>query len=425
MTWSGLSLLSAVAGRKIWTMHGDMFTIYPNIYVCMVGTPGSGKSTAMEQAEDIFIKHFADYFVSESIQSREDILKKMTNPGCIRTLKKNASEFYEWAPFYCIVDEMENFLGVDDKKMIATLVGIFSRSSFGTGFKNDANPNQRIKHPYFSMLACTVPEWLMNNLRQSLFSGGLGRRLILVHCTKDKEIPNPMKPVGYDDAMKRVVTHLKIVEQHHGCLVKTPDAIKWWKDWYTNPKRKNIEDPILSQFDETEHIMGLKVATLLALAEKPNALTIETEHLEFAFHLLGKLKIGIARLTSGIGRNELAGVGAQVIDHIQRMGGMVPEIQLKKFFNRYLNMPEFKEVLQHFSETGELTVAKAVINGVEKFIYFTPERFASYLEEQKKHRAATNAATQPSPVSGQAQGAGQAVPEVNLSTYTPPTSGKP
>ena len=140
VTWSGLSLLSAVLGRRVWVKHGDYYKFYPNLYVCLVGTAGSGKSSAMGEAEKIFIDNFKDYMVSESIQSREDLLKKMGSNECEHTFKDEDGRcgglpgaIYSFRPFYCIVDELENFLSVDTTKMIGMLVGIYGRSSFSTG----------------------------------------------------------------------------------------------------------------------------------------------------------------------------------------------------------------------------------------------------------------------------------------------------
>ncbi len=390
MTWSGLSLLSAVAGRKIWTMHGDYFPVYTNLYVCMVGSPASGKSTALDQAETIFIKNFPLYLISESIQSREDILKKMTNDECLMTKTMADGTILDWRPFYCLVDEMENFVSVGDKQgknnMVAMLVGIYSRSSFGTGFKNDKNLNQRIQNPFLSLLGCTVPEWMMSNLRMSIFTGGLGRRLIIVHCEKKKQIEEPKRPTGHMECMLRMVEHLKRVENHIGELKKTPAAQKYWKEWYHDPKRKNKEDPILIQFHENGHIPGLKVATLLALSENPEAKFIEDIHLQGANHLIQSLDGDIVRLTSGIGRNELAGVGAQLKEFITRMGGGVPEVMVKKHFHRFLHKPEFIELVEHYRETGELVVGEAKDEqGNLRRFYFTPE---GYVEYEKKRSAA-------------------------------------
>lgn len=379
VTWSGISLLSAVLGRRVWVKHGDYFTIYPNLYVCLVGTAGSGKSSAMGEAENIFVNNFKDYLVSESIQSREDLLKKMGSPECEKYFKDEEGRFglkgaiHSFRPFYAIVDELSNFVSVEATKMIGMLVGIYSRNSFSTGFKNDVASNQRILNPCLNVLACTVPEWIMSNLKIDLFTGGLGRRLIIVYSKKDKSIDDPVHPKGAADTMARIVQHLKAAEQCYGPITRDANAIKWWKNWYHSPGRINREDPILMQFHETKHIQLLKVATALCMCEQPFTMTMTEDHLAAGLFMLDSLEEDIVRLTSGIGRNELAGVGAQVIDFLKRTDDhAATEIHLKKFFHRYLNTPEFNEVINHYIATHQLIVHPFTQEGVTRNLYILP-----------------------------------------------------
>src|SRR5690606_13015295 len=53
--WAGLSLLSSLCSRRVWT---DMaiYPVYANMYVLLVGSPGSKKSTGMKFAEKIVEK---------------------------------------------------------------------------------------------------------------------------------------------------------------------------------------------------------------------------------------------------------------------------------------------------------------------------------------------------------------------------------
>lgn len=355
MIWSGLSLLGAVAGKKIWTGHGTQVVTDTKLYVAMVGTPGSGKSFAMEKAEGLYVKYFPDYMVSDSVQSREDILKKMTLDACTRTYKLPDGRIEEYHPFYCIVDELENFLSVDDARMIATLVGIYSRPVFSTGFKTDDNPNQKIKNPYLSVLACTIPEWMMSSLRQSLFTGGLGRRLIIVYSKKEQLIPFPNKPKDYDIVEARIASHLRFVDKAVGHLEWTPESRAWWEKWYMARKRDN-SDPLLQQMEETEQMPMQKVAALLALSEHPDKLVIEKEHFEAARLLLEDLKEDIIKLTSSIGRNELAGIANQVLAYIEQRGGMVREIQLLTNFERYAKVREWDEIIMRLQQREELRI---------------------------------------------------------------------
>jgi hypothetical protein len=388
--WSGLSLISAVTSRRTWVCHGtDYFKIPPMIYTCLVGTAGSGKSTAKDLARQIFIREFPDRKISASIQSREDIADQMASDECLHTWKDDDGQWgpkgkiYEYRPFFIISNELASLLSVDKMKMVEFLTDIYDSSVFSTGFKGqrlaDPGRKQWFENPAVTMISCAVPKWFMSNLKLDLFDGGLGRRLIIVYAEKKKKDPNPSIPEGGKEAFERAVTHLHAVAQFKGEMVRDAAAMKFWNAWYIDPRREEKEDPILMQFAETEHVMVLRVATLLALSESPITHTIRLEHMERAVHLLNSLKPNIVRLTSGIGRNELAGVGSQILDFLGRMGGATSEINLKKFFHRYLQNREFQDLLQHYIDTEQLVIAADDSTTPPRRFYFTPEAYSSFL----------------------------------------------
>ncbi len=396
LEWGALSLLSHIAGKKVWHLYGGddgYFTIHPNLYVCNIGNAGSGKSTAMDQNERIMDKMFPDYLRSESIQSAQHILKVMTSPECEKSWKDvegfrgTKGKIYTWRPFYCLVDEMTNFVSVDQSNMIGMLVGIYSRPSFGTGYKKDLEIGaaQRIDNPYFSLMGCAIPEWVMYNLKIDLFVGGLGRRMVIVNAKKGRETAFPRKPAGADAAFVRAVEHLQKIEKFYGPLFMTPEAERWWVHWFEDPKRKNREDPILLQFHETQNIQLLKVAISECLSDTDYEKRQITEvHLQRGLARLKALEPDIVRLTGGVGRNEIAGVGVALLEHLRNLGGVVPEQTLMKAYHRYLRDPEFQELMNHYVKTEQLYVAEFDGSGRRMWLLPDPWKEALKLATDRK-----------------------------------------
>jgi hypothetical protein len=387
--WGGLSLLGHILNKKVWVKHGGYFRFYPNLYVCLVGDAGSGKNTALSVNMNIMIKHFPTLLLSSSIQSREDIALQMSDDNlCLQTYQDETNHIIGYRPFYILNNELASFLSVDKIRMVEFLTEVYDGERFSTGFKKDRveNPTKKqwFDNPHVSLLAGAVPSWFMGSLKLDLFAGGLGRRMIIVNAQRTKIVADPQKPEGADAALIRVIEHLKLAHKFQGELLRTPDAMKWWLEWYEKHKRQDPIDPILNQFHQTKPMQVLKIAMLLRCTELPLGYDIESHHLAAAVELLTKLEPSILRLTSGIGRNELAGVGAEIIDFIIRMGGMVSEVNLRKHFSRYLRMPEFQEIENHYMMTQELMIATATDdNNVNRKFYFTPEGYKKYEEARR------------------------------------------
>jgi hypothetical protein len=276
-------------------------------------------------------------------------------------------------------------------KMVEFLTEVFDGKYFSTGFKGQRQiapeRKQWFKNPHVSLIAGAVPTWFMSALKMDLFGGGLGRRLIIVNAKRTKIIPNPCKPVGADLAIARVIAHLKLAHAFYGEITRDAGAQAWWDNWYRNEWVIKVpHDPILGQFHQTKPMQVLKVATLLVCTELPLCKTMTAAHLQFALTLIEKQEEPVRRLTAGIGRNELAGVGAQVIDFIERMGGAIPETELNKNFYRYLRDPEFVELLNHYKNTQQLV---HVINDQvtpQKSYLFLPEKYQEYLAKRGEQK---------------------------------------
>lgn len=380
--WAALSLLAAVLNRGVGLQRGGQFFVRPNIYVALVGTAGSGKSTAKDVAKAIFMTHFSGRMISASIQSREDILNKMGSNECIHAWTNPLTgKTEEFRPFYLMINELANFLSVDARKMIDTLVDIFDTDHITTGFKNAASST--IENPLVNMLACVQPEWFMSNLKHDLFSGGLGRRLIIVYEDKEIYIPNPFVPEGGKEAMERVIAHLKNVSKIVGTFKMTAEAEAWWNRWYLDiTKRINKEDPILKQFHETKHIILLKVAQLLALTDYDLKFILELDHLMGAEKMLSNLEPRILRLTSGIGRNVLAGIAVQMGETLLQMGGLMTEKQMYSAFYRQADTEELKKMIEHLQSQEKIKVFDfSPAGGMSKRYISTPEKHVEIMKQ--------------------------------------------
>lgn len=400
--WGGLSILGHVLGHKVWVEHGDYFRFPPNLFIALVGDAGSGKNTSLGVNFDIMWKHFPLELMSASVQSREDIAGQMVSVDGTKTWQDTTGAYgpkdqiYEYHPFYILNNELSSFLSVDKEKMVKFLVEVYDGKHFSTGFKKDRRENpgqaQHFPNPHVSFLAGAVPTFFMSNLKVDLFSLGLGRRLIIVNAKKTKCIPIPKKPDGAQEAMDRVIKHLKICYEFKGKVTLDEAAVAWWNKWYVKHFSSASDDPILNQFHQTEHMQVLKLALNLRCCELPLGHTMGVAHLEMAVELLRQLKGPIVELTRGMGTNELAGVAQQVIQFIVDKGGFCREKAIQMNFYKLCKDGQrgYIDMMQHLAKTELIYITRVTManDPVEREWVFTWERWEQYkaakLEQQAK-----------------------------------------
>lgn len=351
--WGAMSLLSTVVGRKAW-VDLEYFKHYCNLYIVFVGTPGSGKSVAKDFVRAIITQNFPSIPQGADVQSREDIMKRMGEEDAVRAFKSVGGKMEYFRPYFLCIDELGNFLSVDAKKMIGTLVGAFSTTLLTSSYKNAGS--DYIENPYITMLACVPPDWMMANMKIDLFSGGLGRRLIIVYDQNEKCMPWPKLPTDHGAILKRMLDHLKMVKDLHCVFTPDEEAREWYSTWYVEHKKtKHLQDnPIIRQFWETKQVMLWKVSMAVALGAYEFKPIIKRDHMQQAMALLDMLEPKVAKLTSGIGRNELAGIAAQMLETLTTVGGQMIEKRFRVSYFRHVRDHEYNEAIMHLKNAEEV-----------------------------------------------------------------------
>lgn len=355
--WSAISLASHILGKKCWFMHG-FIPIDPALYVAMIGSSGSGKSTAKNEVVRLVRSQFPEMLMSSSVQSREDIIDLMIeDSGRTWEHPDIPGQFQTFNPFYVVANEFESFLSVNPNFMIQFLVDIFDTGHYAKGFKKDRGTGKKsdIDNPYMSLLACGVPEWFMRELKMTMFSGGLGRRMILVVDEATEAVHRPYRPHDAPAYRQLVQEHLEWLFFLRGEIKESDSAGLWWKEWYYRHKKAKPLDPILSQFWTTKHVMLQKLAMLLSTDDKPSKLMIKDEHYEVGLSMLDLLTPKIEQLTSGVGRNVVAGFTGELLAMLREGQGMMSSMRLRllTYRNAPGGMKGYDEALNYIIDTRQ------------------------------------------------------------------------
>lgn len=350
--WSALVVLAATTGRRVSCRWG-YFDIHPNLYVVLIGKQGFRKSTAKDIARDMFIEACPDIPVGASVQSREDIVKFMASEACLRAYTDETGSPIEYRPMVFFVNELKNFLSIDPGKMIEFMTDIYDRKFFDAS--TIKHGLQKIVNPCVNFLACETPVWIIDKLKSNIISGGFARRVLYVYETvRGPKITFPTITDEAKAARERCILHLQKLPSICGEFVWTDAARKFYDKWYQGIKPP--EDEVMAGYYESKHIQLMKVAMLLALAEKEPKLVLTEQLLQLALVLLDEIEINMPKLSVAAGRNELAIPQQRIMELLKECKGYMREKQLKIVIGKDLNPTEIFSLLRHLvTETGQLT----------------------------------------------------------------------
>lgn len=372
-----LVALSSLLGRKVWTYKGDYIRIYPNLYVVLVGPPGLGKNTAMENTETL-LHHFKLPVSAESV-TREKLILDIQAQESILSFLPPDDKYRFASPYTVFATELSEFLGAGGIGMISFLTDIYSRSLYEYRTKNKGSVF--LNGPYLNLIAGTTPDWITNYLKDDIISGGFSRRCLFVYETaRHGSVPLPRITPAMRDAWKRVLARSEAVRKLQGPFEWSKEATEFFTDWY--PKRFGKPDANLVGYYETKDIQMLKVAMLIAISEG-DKLVLEPRHMLAALDLLSLVETNLSRVFQGIGRNELNSattkvldqlVNAPEIDYRDPLGNVVkvhclPEKRLRSFLWKEVNQIEMDAVLTHLIDSEK--VGKGAMDG-KMMIFLKP-----------------------------------------------------
>ena len=376
-TWSALSVLASIIGRRVWTDWGR-FRVYPNLYIVLLGPPGNGKTTAMSIGKGI-VRDLGTVPFSAQAQTKESLVKEMSENerGFLIDGKP-----YVYTPVAIFVTELSHFLGPASGHMIDFLTTIFGEDVYDTKTKNKGN--DLIIGPCVNLLACTTPQWITTYLRSDIISGGFTRRAIFINEDEGaNRVPFPELSKDQTDARERVLAHATRIASIAGEFIWDPPARAFFSKWYTTFSLP--VDLSVRWYYRTKHIQLVKVAQLVALSES-NDLVLRQHHIEVTMALFEKIEVNLTRDFQGMGRNELHTVSQKLLDILSLAGGYLPEKQVLVSMGREANMQELYHVLDYLLKTDAIVKFEEVTNGAKRQMVGLKRYVEDKIKEQQQKK---------------------------------------
>jgi hypothetical protein len=352
--WSGMVALSAIVSRRVGFQLG-YFDIHPNLYVVLVGTPGTKKTTAMSSSKDV-IRDLKDIPFSAECITKQALCKEMAEQ-CVKTYLDSNNELVTYTPYSIFATELSHFLGMGTaKEMIDFLTTIYDERFYNAKTKNKGN--DIIVGPYITMLACTTPDWIRGWMKEDVITGGFSRRALFVYYNGARQrIPDPVITPEMLAARARCIKWGEKLQSVHGMFRITDEALEFYREWY---KALDIPQDFTAGYYESKHVQMLKSAMLIALSESVD-LTLQLSHLQLALDQLALIETNMRKVFEGVGRNELNAIASKIIEIVEGSGGSIGEKQLNLLMYREANAEELAKVMQHLRSTDKLVLVEETI----------------------------------------------------------------
>jgi hypothetical protein len=353
--WCGLSALAGAAEKKLW-INQQMFNLYFNLYIILVGPPGVvAKSTSMGLALKMLRE--CGYHTMEGSVLKEQIIAEM------EALEKPSPAGFN----HCSVTYVSNELNVllsSGIEMVKFLVDIYDREERHV-YKTKKSGQYEISYPYFNLISAAVPQWFGDYVTSDMGSTGfLARAIVVYEEQKRGRFPKIIYNEDQKEARAKCVEMLYAIGQMYGEVTITPEADEFYSEWYMKQKFNPTYDYRINSYLERKNkIHVLKIAGLMAIGDMRQV--IDTVDLERAIYLLENTekKMRLAYLIAG--SNKLAPFMHQVMNILEKTNGMVKMTELIRILSTDLDIDDIRKLISTLQDMDEV---KLVAKSGEKWL---------------------------------------------------------
>jgi len=272
--WVGLSVITSALERKVYMDRG-YYTLYPNLYIVLVGASArTRRTTAINIGYSIF---------KDALPNVCTISQKITPEALISVLvDKNKTGM---AGGTIVSSELSVFLGtsVKDDALIQLLTKLYDCEDI-FDYHTIIRGREVCRNVYMNLIGSTTPEWIKGSLPSHAIGGGFTSRVIFVYQYEpEKLVPFPQLTNNQRKQRQMLIADLKLINKLKGKYELNEDAKKWYETWYVNifSKSMNKSESALNGYYGRKHDTLLKVAMCVA-ASHNDELIVNDSDLEVA-----------------------------------------------------------------------------------------------------------------------------------------------
>lgn len=348
--WSAIAAISALLGKKVQINQGH-YTVFPHLYIVLVGTPGTRKTTAAKIARNLV--QFVDKIqIAPESASRESLIDVMSTA---KVEHLGQAPYWQASSFGA---ELDQFLGGEhiNKALVGFLTAIWDEPIFVEQTRKSGRVV--IHNPYFTMLGCCTPTWITGKLKGGVITDGFARRVIF-QLESERACLNPRPKTTPEklEAMALFRNEVNRIFDMHGAFELTVEACHAFDKLYveTAARAEKFSEKVQSYFT-SRHDLLYKVAMCISAGLNSSKL-IDANTIDMADRYLRQYERNLDQIFASVGRNELHGYMELILERI-RKAGMKGTTKAQMIQSSYddLNRSELDEVWNTLIETGQVTI---------------------------------------------------------------------
>jgi hypothetical protein len=370
--WSALLGVSACLGRRVSLPFGGS-PILPNMYVLLIGTPGTRKSSAMGIMHKLLRTTSIRFAPQDTAGHRQGLVKAMlgideeieklrepvraagaTSLGNMALEEIGALELSGPADkrdkhTMCVCSgEFSRFIGQNNLQMLDFLTTMYDGDPYDYSVGKEEG-QKKMESPLLSILGCTTPISITKSMPPEAGGQGFLSRVVMVYGAKKyKSIarPKPFNPMLVSWMEERFAR----LCDFSGDMDESPAARELSIKLYEKPS--NISDPRFVYYGERRYTHLLKLSMVMAASRLSHV--IEEDDVREAEALLSITEKNMPDALGEYGMSPIAAAKQQILDFVRAAEVPIGLNILRAVMHRDLRMQELTQCISDLVAADQL-----------------------------------------------------------------------
>lgn len=370
-TWVGISVLAASLRRKVSFKLGRIM-FYPNLYVVLVGPPGSRKSQAIKFGFEL-IKKIESIHLSADAPTREALIMDLDQSGA--DYMTDNEDPTRHCSLTAISSELETFLGnkKENARMLNTLTDLWDCPDEWKYRTKNSGTNGLV-NVFLNLVGATTPESIANCIPASASGTGFTSRIMFCYADqKHIKVPEPEETLEILQMKEELICDLDIISRMEGVYTFSDAGRLFWHKWYQeyddlDPKRI-CQDNMFNGWYERKPTFILKISLIMA-ASRGDTVHIEPYHMKEALRFIEQSEECMDSSFRVVGRSEIA-AELDLVINIIKAHGHITEMDLMRIVWKDVDAKKLENIIDTAVKSGKITRDYPVRGGAELGMSYT------------------------------------------------------
>lgn len=349
--WCPVACIGAMLGRQCWFIHGH-WTLYPNMYVMLIGEPAARKTTAIGLARKMLQWTGYDRFSADK-SSKERFLYDLLNadpdaPADVEEMMELTLE--EPSERFVVADEFTDFVGKHNLEFLTMLSRLWDSLD---EYKHPKLHGKSIvvPKPTVSILSASQPEMLYSAFPPEAIGQGIMSRFLMVYgepTGKKITFPDPPRK----EHIFALLTRLnEIKAKVVGPITMTATAAILLDEMYNNAV--GVDDYRFSHYNNRRFTHLVKLSMILAAMDCRTQ--IQTQDAIRANTLLHVTESRMPRALGEFGKSKNSDIANKIISIMQkRKKPMTTKFLFKELSNDVERYEQLIDIMQNMMKAEKI-----------------------------------------------------------------------